>query len=437
MNAPGAGSPTAGEINVSALEQMLIEARARTHAHAARLTGDQLLGPRLGIVNPPLWEIGHLGWFQEHWCLRQRPGETLAPSILRGADSLYDSSNVPHATRWDLPLPTFDATLDYLQNVLERVRERIHRDRENPTLAYFVQLAALHEEMHCEAFTYTRQTLNMPAAESSNAPLPMASAIAAGDANVRGGEFMLGAEPGTGFVFDNEKWAHPVTVEPFRIARTAVTNGEFAAFVDDGGYARQELWSTQGWTWRVAAAAEHPVYWRREGLGWLERVFDTVVPLAPRLPVLHVNYFEADAYCRWAGRRLPTEAEWECAAASAEGEKKRRYPWGDTAPHAQQANLYGVAHGRVDVAAFPQGDSAFGCRQMIGNVWEWTSDAFLPYRGFVADPYKDYSEPWFGNHQVLRGGCYATRGTLIRNTWRNFYTPDRRDVFAGFRTCAR
>jgi iron(II)-dependent oxidoreductase len=437
MNAPRIASFVDIPVDASALEPMLLEARSRTLAHAARLTDDQLLGPRLKMVNPPLWEIGHLAWFQEHWCLRQRPGDTLAPSILPSSDSLYDSSNVPHATRWDLPLPTFDATLEYLKNVLELVRERIARDRESPTFPYFVQLAALHEEMHCEAFTYTRQTLAMPAAESSGAAAPVASAIASGDAEIRGGELMLGAEPGTGFVFDNEKWAHPVTVEPFRMARTAVTNSEFAAFVDDGGYARRELWSAEGWAWRSGAAAEHPVYWRKEAASWFERRFDDVVPLAPRLPVVHVNYFEADAYCRWAGRRLPTEAEWECAAACAPGEKKRRYPWGDAAPEPQRANLYGVAHGRVDVAALPDGDSASGCRQMIGNVWEWTSDAFLPYPGFVADPYKDYSEPWFGNHQVLRGGCHATRGTLIRNTWRNFYTPDRRDVFAGFRTCER
>jgi gamma-glutamyl hercynylcysteine S-oxide synthase len=437
MNAPSTATLGHNTLDLSALEQMLLDARSRTLAHAACLTGDQLLGPRLKIVNPPLWEIGHLGWFQEHWCLRQRAGDTLAPSILPGADRLYDSSNVPHATRWDLPLPTLDRTLEYLKNVLELVRERIARDAASPTLAYFAQLAALHEEMHCEAFTYTRQTLEMPAAESSDGAQPVASAIARGDAEIGGGKLMLGAEPGTGFVFDNEKWAHPVTVKPFRMARTAVTNSEFAGFVDDGGYARRDLWSAEGWTWRVAAAADHPVYWRKEAASWFERRFDQIVPLAPRLPVLHVNYFEADAYCRWAGRRLPTEAEWDCAAACAPGEKKRRYPWGNAAPEPRRANLYGVAHDRVDVAALPDGDSASGCRQMIGNVWEWTSDAFLPYPGFVADPYKDYSEPWFGNHQVLRGGCYATRATLIRNSWRNFYTPDRRDVFAGFRTCER
>ena len=249
---------------------------------------------------------------------------------------------------------------------------------------------------------------------------------------------MLGAMPGDGFVFDNEKWAHPVTIEPFEIARAAVTNSEFAAFVDDGGYSRRELWSAAGWQWRMAESATQPVYWRRHDGAWRERRYTEWVPLAPHAAAVHVSWYEADAYCRWAGRRLPSEAEWEYAAATdgAGSAGKRRYPWGDAVPTRRHANLFGVADGPLDVAAFPDGDSASGCRQMIGNVWEWTADAFGPYPGFVADPYEDYSQPWFGDHKVLRGGCFATRATLIRNTWRNFYTPDRRDAFVGFRTCA-
>jgi iron(II)-dependent oxidoreductase len=262
-----------------------------------------------------------------------------------------------------------------------------------------------------------------------------------GDAPVAGGVFPLGAAAAEPFVFDNEKWQHPVVLRPFAIARAPVTQAEFAAFVDDGGYRRRELWDAAGWAWREGEVAMHPVYWQREAGGWLRRDFDRWVPLEPYRPVVHVNWYEAEAYCRWAGRRLPTEAEWEAAASGEPGgvsprRPKRRFPWSVGGPTAERANVDGHALGCVGVAGNAAGDSPCGCRQLIGNVWEWTADDFLPYPGFVPDPYKEYSAPWFGDHKVLRGGCWATRGRLLRNTWRNFYRPDRRDVFAGFRTCA-
>ena len=420
------------------LRSMLLAARERTLEYARALTGPQLLGPRLAIVNPPLWEIGHVGWFQEHWCLRYRPGNGKAPPLIGNGDALYDSAAVAHGVRWDLPLPGLEPTLDYLGRVLNDVLERLDREGAAGELGYFLQLAAFHEEMHCEAFTCTRQTLGYRGPGQAASTRPHAPAGAwPGDAEIAGGEFRLGADPGQGgFVFDNEKWMHRVDVLPFRIARAPVTQSEFAAFVAEDGYARRELWSAEGWQWRERAGARVPLYWTRNGGGWSRRVFDDDQPLAPNAPMVHVNGHEADAWCRWAGRRLPTEAEWECAAATAPGlPGKRRFPWGETAP-AAQANLFGVSGTCADVAAFGEGDSGWGCRQMFGNVWEWTADAFGPYPGFVADPYREYSEPWFGDHRVLRGGCFATRAGLLRNTWRNFYTPDRRDVFAGIRTCA-
>jgi iron(II)-dependent oxidoreductase len=419
-----------------ALAAWVRDARRRTLALVADLTDEQLRVPHLATVNPLLWEIGHVAWFQEKWLLRHANGR---PPLRADADALYDSAAVAHDTRWDLPLPSRAETLRYMARVEEQVLERL-AGGPGPEEVYFTLLSVFHEDMHGEAFTYTRQTLGYPAPHLPGGTQPaMAEGDVpfGGDARVAGRTFRLGAEPGGGFVFDNEKWAHPVELRPFAIARAPVTQAEFAAFVEDGGYRQPDLWGEEGWIWRERAGAEQPVYWRREAGGWRRRDFDRWVLLEPHRPVIHVNAYEAEAYCRWAGRRLPTEAEWEAAASGATADgRKCRFPWGECEPTPGRANLDGRALGCVCVADCPAGDSPCGCRQMIGNVWEWTADPFRPYPGFVPDPYKEYSAPWFGDHRVLRGGCWATRGRLLRNTWRNFYRPQRRDVLAGFRTCA-
>jgi len=423
------------------LGDWVFDARERTVALVTDLTDEQLLGPMLPILNPLLWEIGHVAWFQEKWVLRHARRER---PILPEGDALFDSAAVPHDTRWNLPLPSREETMVYLREVRDRILERLTRGAPRDEEQYFILLSIFHEDMHAEAFTYARQTLGYPAPGLSRPPAAGAAGPLPGEADVPGGSFLLGAEPDEPFVFDNEKWSHPVVVRPFAIARAAVSQGEFAAFVEDEGYQRPELWSEEGWRWRQAAGATHPVYWQRlPGGGWLRRDFDQWVPLEPHRAMLHVNWYEAEAYCRWARRRLPTEVEWEAAAAGEpDGSggrlsgRKRRFPWGDAPPSPDRANLDGHAVGCRHVGALPAGESAFGCRQMLGNVWEWTSSDFLPYPGFVADPYKEYSEPWFGTHKVLRGGCWTTRSRLLRNTYRNFYRPDRRDVWAGFRTCA-
>jgi gamma-glutamyl hercynylcysteine S-oxide synthase len=423
------------------LADQVEDARTRTLTLIQGLDRSQLMGPRLPIVNPLRWEIGHAAYFYEHWVLRRHCGE---PPGRPDVDRLYDSITIAHDDRWDLPLPELPETLAYMRGVLERVRARLLSGAEDPRRDYLVQYAVFHEDMHTEAFTYTRQTLGYPAPAIGTAPDPAWRAGGlAGDAQIPGGTFQLGAREGDGFCFDNEKWAHPLEVAPFRIARAAVSNSEFAAFVDDGGYRRPELWDAEGWAWRGQTGPQHPVYWRRAAEGWELRRFDQWAPLPPHAAVIHVNWHEARAYCRWAGRRLPTELEWELAAAGESNPggrslapTKRRYPWGDESPTPERANLDGKALGAIDVGALPAGDSAFGCRQMIGNCWEWTDTTFGPYPGFTPDMYQDYSEPLFGSTRVLRGGCWATRGRLIRNTWRNYYGPERNDVFAGFRTCA-
>jgi iron(II)-dependent oxidoreductase len=415
--------------NPDLLADWVRDARRRTLELVGDLDDAQLMGPSLAIVNPLLWEIGHVAWFQEKWVLRHAAAR---PPVWADADALYDSAAVAHGTRWDLPLPSRDRTLGYMRQVEEAVLEQLTHELRAEDV-YLTMLAVFHEDMHTEAFTYTRQTLGYPAPAWGATP-PTAGPWR-GDVQLAGAPFVLGAEPGETFVFDNEKWAHPVAIQPFGIARAPVTQAEFAVFVEDDGYRDRRWWDDAGWAWRERERAEQPIYWRRDAGAWLRRNFDLWVALEPDRPVIHINCHEAEAFCRWAGRRLPTEAEWEAAASRSEG-GKRRFPWGDAPPAADRANLDGQSRGCVDVAAHPAGDSACGCRQMIGNVWEWTADPFTPYPGFVVDPYKEYSAPWFGDHRVLRGGCWATRGRLLRNTWRNFYRPERRDVFAGFRTCA-
>ncbi len=432
---PDTGAPVAVWTRHT-LAQALQDARRRTLELVEDLDDAQLRGPRLAIVNPLLWEIGHVAWFHERWVLRHLRGR---PPLLREADRLYDSIAIAHDTRWDLPLPSREQTLAYMSAVLEAILEELARAPGElaPSELQVHLLALYHEDMHGEAFAYTRQTLGYPPPGfARETPRPQEGGPLAADAEFPGGTYVLGPRGDEPFVFDNELEPHEVRLEAFAIARAATTQGQFLAFVEDGGYLRREFWSEEGWAWRERERATHPVYWRREGTRWYRRVFDRWVPLEPQRPVIHVNAYEAEAYCRWAKRRLPTEAEWEYAASLAGGYAKRLYPWGDAPPDPRRANLDGIAGGTLDVGALAAGDTPGGLRQMLGNVWEWTASVFRPYPGFRPGLYREYSEPWFGTHRVLRGGCWVTRSRMIRNAYRNYYTPERRDVWAGFRTCA-
>lgn len=388
-------------LNKGELAAALVEARQYTNALLDDLTDAQLDVPLLPIVNPFLWEWGHVGWFQEYWCLRHSPRQrTWSESMLADADRWYDSSNVAHDTRWSLDLPGRAATRDYVARVLERTLQALERADETDAGLYFFRLALYHEDMHGEAFAYMRHTLAMPA-PASFAAAPLAAAVR--DIELPGGIFDVGAphadgdaggeEPG--FVFDNEKWAHRVDIAPFAIASRPVTQLEFARFVADDGYVRDELWSEAGRAWRDSASANgrrHPRDWRDAGGRWEVRRYDRWGPMVDDAPVVHVSAFEAEAWCRWAGRRLPTEAEWEYAA--------------------------------VTGAIAPDG------------VWEWTASPFAPYPGFSADPYADYSAPWFHTHRSVRGASSVTPRRMRHPRFRNFYLPARNDFIVGFRTCA-
>ncbi|WP_051468849.1 selenoneine synthase SenA [Actinomadura oligospora] len=399
----------------------------------ADLDDERMVGPLLPTVNPLLWEIGHLAWFQERFVLRDACGED---PILPFADALYDSGAIPHDTRWRLALPSRAETVAYMRAVAERVAERVLRPDATDVLRHFARYTVHHYDTHTEAFTYTRQGLAYPAPELpglTDAPAPKGGGALTGDVRLDGGRFVLGALMSDPFVYDNEKWAHEIRVEPFTIARAPVTQAEFAAFVEAGGYTDTRLWGDQG-AWLAATGATRPLYWRptADG-GWQRRHFDRWLDLEPDVPVTHVCWWEADAYCRWAGRRLPTEAEWEFAAT---GGGHADYPWGEDAPTAERAATDWRGVGPADVGTCADGDGPSGCRHVIGNVWEWTASDFTAYPNFERDAYAENSEQFFGRRKVLRGGSWATRGRFVRTTMRNYFPQDRRDILGGLRTCA-
>lgn len=351
--------------------------------------------PHLPILNPPLWELGHLAWFAESFVLRaarsSRPGDAAGPSLLARADEWFDSNLVAHETRWALDLPGPDALKAYCGEVLERIRAQLAQTPDEDAALYPFRLVLAHEDMHGEALLYTLQTLGAPA-PASGAPMPQP--VAAGEIAFDGGDFLLGGKQARGFVFDNERQAAVRRVAPFTIDAGLVSNASWLAFMHAGGYEDLRYWSAAGHAWLTEHQRRAPRHWQRAGAGWQALRFGRPLALDPVEPVRHVSLYEAEAYCSWAGRRLPREEEWEFAASAGHPE----FRW--------------------------------------GQLWEWTASNFLPYPGFSADRYREYSEPSFGSRQTLRGASFATPARLRAPQFRNFYTPERDDIFAGFRTCA-
>lgn len=375
----------------------LLAARRRTLALADATLG--ALGtaypgiPYAAELNPPLWELGHVAWFQEWWIARE--GGPRKPSLLPLADDCYDSSRVAHASRWTLPLPGADGTREYLARTLWRTLRRLDRlppDAGDDAL-YFFRLVALHEEMHAEAALYMAQTLGIAPAAAAAPPSPPARPPADLDLELElpGRRFRMGSGD-TGFAFDNELPAHDTTIGSIRIDARAVSWSRYLPFVAAGGYERPEWWSPPGRDWLQRQTQRYAAHWRDDGGQWLQRRGERWQPVDPARAAVHLTAFEAEAWCRWAGRRLPSEAEWECAALALPG-----FRWGE--------------------------------------AWEWTASPFEPYAGFTPHAYRDYSAPWFGTRRVLRGACPATSPALAHARYRNFFEPHRSDVFAGFRSC--
>ena len=398
---------------------------------------ERWFGPYLPTVNPPIWELAHVGWFAEALVLRRLHGRE---PLMTNLDGRYDSSMVEHKTRWELPFPSATETKDYVRRVADGLKEVVANDEGVDSTAFFVAYSIAHHDAHCEALAYTRQTLNWGDLPHQDPPAPIQGEPISGDRPVDGGRCLQGAARSQPFAMDNEKWAHRVEVAPFAMAVAPVTVAEFELFTNAGGYELDALWSPAGLAWRNKNLISRPTYWRKGPDGWERRIGATFHPIEETAdhPIMHVSWWEAEAYCAWADRRLPTETEWEVAATTGPtGERQPWFPWGGREPGPEEASLDGRTGGTVPVGALSAGDGAWGHRQLIGNVWEWTDTTFEPYPHFEPDAYRENSEPWFGTHKVLRGGSFATRSRYVRSTFRNYFTPDRRDVYAGFRTCAR
>ncbi|MGW1840029.1 ergothioneine biosynthesis protein EgtB [Streptomyces sp. BBFR2] len=414
----------------------LLTARDRTHLLTGCVEEPDLLAQHSPLMSPLVWDLAHIGNQEEQWLLRTVGGrDALRPEL----DTVYDAFAHPRASRPSLPLLGPAEAHGYVAEVRGRVLDVLEGSalRGGPLLdaAFAFGMIAQHEQQHDETMLITHQLRRGPAVLTAPEPPGATGGPLPAEVLVPGGPFTMGTstEP---WALDNERPAHPRVVAPFHLDTAPVSNAAYLRFIEDGGYDEPRWWAAEGWAQVREHGLRAPLFWRRDGESWLRRRFGTVEEVPPDEPVLHISWYEADAYARWAGRRLPTEAEWEKAARHdpASG-RSRRYPWGDADPEPGHANL-GQRHLRpAPVGSYPEGRSPLGVGQLIGDVWEWTADDFLPYPGFAAFPYREYSEVFFGGaYKVLRGGSFAVDPVACRGTFRNWDLPVRRQIFAGFRT---
>jgi iron(II)-dependent oxidoreductase len=423
------------------LADRLAESRARTLSIVSAFDDGVLRRQHDRLMSPLVWDLAHVANYEELWLVRALGGSPLRPDI----DDLYDAFKQPRGIRESLPLLSPTDAKAYGARVRARSLELLatadlSADAPEPLLRHgFVHnMVVQHEHQHDETMLAAIQLLPVEEGHRLDAAAPPRPALAAspGEVLVPAGTFVMGSDDP--WSYDNERPRHEVHLDPYWIDTTPITNAQYQAFIGDGGYDEPRWWSTAGWEWRQEVRASAPRFWRRDGAGWLRARFGWLEPVPPDEPVQHVCWYEADAYARWAGKRLPTEAEWERAASWDERSGVAHLlPWGAGPVTAERANL-GQRHlGPAAVGAYPGGVSAVGCHQMLGDVWEWTATDFAPYPGFAPYPYEEYSAVFHGDrYKVLRGGSWATHPSACRTTFRNWDLPIRRQIFAGFR-CAR
>jgi len=437
------GGPPPGEASTEALRTrvagLLERSRDRTRGLTDAVDEADLVAQHSPLMSPLVWDLAHVGSQEELWLVRDVGGrEPLRPEI----DGLYDAFRHTRARRVELPLLAPAEARAYVAEVREKALDALDttplHGRRLVDHGFAFGMIVQHEQQHDETMLATHQLrAGAPVLHAPPPPVP-AGGLPAPEVFVPAGSFTMGTDTEP-WALDNERPAHVVDLPAFWIDSALVTNGAYAEFVDAGGYDDRRWWSERGWAHRVGAGLTAPQFWERDSAGtWWRRRFGVVEPVPAAEPVCHVCFFEAEAYASWAGRRLPTEAEWEKAARFDPGSgRSRRYPWGDDEPTAEHANL-GQRHLQpAPVGAYPAGASPLGVHQLIGDVWEWTSSGWHPYPGFTVFPYPEYSQVFFGgDYRVLRGGSFGTDASAIRATFRNWDHPIRRQIFTGFR-CAR
>jgi gamma-glutamyl hercynylcysteine S-oxide synthase len=434
----------ASGVDPQAIASRLEEARARTFLLIEPLSDYDLRAQHDILMSPILWDLGHIAHFEELWLTRNLDG----PVEFVEMPGLFNPFEHPRRVRGALRLPTAAECRAIMEEIRGRVLARLAAmqwDSSNPLLrdGYVYEMVLQHEYQHNETILQTLQLkqgqpyspvrrFDPPASASQPSSLP-----AGGMVRFPGGLVEIGTADRSA-AYDNERPRHSVELAGFWIDRYPVTNQEFAGFIAAGGYYNREYWSDRGWEWVTQSGVQAPMYWTGHDGSWFSRSMDRSGPLAPTHPVCHVSYYEAEAFARFAGKRLPTEVEWDAAATwDPISNRQLSYPWGEQSPSAELANVDQLAFGTRPVGSYPDNVSPVGCYGMIGDVWEWTASDFGPYPGFQSFPYAEYSEAFFGTeYKVLRGGSWATRPGAIRGTFRNWDYPIRRQLFSGFR-CAR
>ncbi len=419
----------------SSIAEALERSRDRSTLLTDAVDDDDLVRQHSKLMSPLVWDLAHIGNQEELWLVRDVGGRE---PVRQDIDELYDAFQHPRAERPALPLLNPVEARTYVREVRDKVFDVLDRTplegRELVDNGFAFGMIVQHEQQHDETMLGTHQLRTGPAVLDAP-PTPTPVAPVSGEIHIPAGEFVMGTSTDP-WALDNERPAHPVRLPGFVIDAAPVTNAQYLEFIADGGYRRQELWSERGWAHRAEADLIAPQFWEQDGGGnWWRRVFGTMSRVRPQQPVVHVCWFEAQAYATWAGKRLPTEAEWEKTARfdPATG-RSRRYPWGDADPDETTANL-GQRHLEpAEVGAYPAGASPAGVHQLVGDVWEWTSSDFHPYPGFEAFPYHEYSEVFFGgDYKMLRGGSFGADQVACRGTFRNWDHPIRRQIFSGFR----